>query len=238
MHKLTLLILCSSFIVSCSVTNAPPTFTLDDRTKKLHGFYGYYHPIPPDVQTQMQRYTWRSNCPVSIDRLSYVKLSYWGFDNKTHEGTLIVNRNRAKEILEIFQVLYYDKFPIRSIKIIEDYQGNDSISTAANNTTAFNCRAMANYDGYYSLHSYGWAVDINPIQNPFIDKQTIAPAAGKAFLDRTKNQPGMISKNSNIYNAFTKRGWIWGGDWPAPAPKDYQHFEKPDRNFVKPATPT
>jgi hypothetical protein len=233
--KKLLLISISILLNSCATAPTPLFFRIDERAQNPQGFYGYYEPIPAALQSKMKTYTWQSTCPVPLDQLSYIKLAYWGFDNKPHEGELIINRKYAQEILQIFKTLYDKKFPIHSMKLMEDFRGNDSASTLANNTTAFNCRAMVNNQALYSLHSYGWAIDINPRQNPFVENNTITPRGSETYADRTHIRPGMIVKNSIIYDEFMKRGWVWGGAWPHL--QDYQHFEKPGKNFVKSGTP-
>jgi hypothetical protein len=94
---------------------------------------------------------------------------------------------------------------------------------AENNTSAFNFRRITN-STTISKHGYGVAIDINPIQNPYIRGETILPPAGEEYLDRSNIRMGMITKGDICYQAFISRGWKWGGDWSTP--KDYQHFEK------------
>lgn len=188
-------------------------------------FYASINPIPKFVQQQMKQYTWRAGCPVSMNDLAYVRLKYWGFDQKSHLGLLIINKQRANEIIKIFAQLYDEKFPIQSMKPLYIYEGDDNKSMADNNTSAFNCRPMTGTTHKFSQHSYGTAVDINPLLNPYTKGDVVLPPAGAKYLDRSKAQPGMVTANSTIYQLFTKAGWTWGGNWHDL--KDYQHFEKP-----------
>lgn len=181
--------------------------------------------IPDSTQQTMQQYTWHPGCPVPIADLVYIQLSYWGFDHKPHRGELIVNKQLAGQTVNIFKTLYQRQFPIEKMQLIEEYQGNDEASLEANNTAAFNCRLVTGSQKF-SQHSYGRAIDINPLQNPYVRGNKILPFQGKQFLNRNKQSPGMITQQSLVYQEFKKYGWKWGGDWRHL--KDYHHFEKKD----------
>ncbi|MCL9682998.1 M15 family metallopeptidase [Legionella maioricensis] len=181
-------------------------------------------PIPPTVQTEMKKYTWHNGCPVALDELTYIQLSYWGFDHQTHQGILIVNKELAHEVVAIFKQLYLKKFPIQSMKPMEIFHGNDNASMAANNTSAFNCRDLTNKPGVFSQHSYGRAIDINPLINPFVKGKKVSPEGGNKFLNRYKPYPGKIIKNDFVSQLFIQHGWDWGAHWYDV--QDYQHFEK------------
>lgn len=172
----------------------------------------------------MKQFTWKPHCPIALQDLREVHLNYWGLDNKTHRGVLIVNKELATEVEQIFTIIYEHKFPIARMELIENYQGNDDLSMVANNTSAFNCREIKNKPGKYSQHTYGRAIDINPLFNPYVNKKKVEPPKGKNYLDRSKKFPGKIDKNSIVYKAFMKYGWDWGGRWQDV--KDYHHFEK------------
>jgi cell wall-associated NlpC family hydrolase len=200
---------------------------LDPTWPKMLPFKSSIEPIPEKIQPLMQQHTWHEGCPVAIDELSYVKVSHWGFDNKVHEGALIVNNKVAQEVISIFHELYAARFPINKIKPIESYAGNDHDSMIDNNTSAFNCRAMVDFNDQYSIHSYGTAIDINPLVNPYINGSKIDPKEGAEYQDRQAYHKGKITNYSPAYRVFTKYGWTWGGDWPDRNKiKDYQHFEK------------
>jgi len=182
-------------------------------------------PISPQLENLMRQYTWHEGCPVPIEDLVYVKLSYWGFDHEKHYGELIVNSAIVNDVVAIFKDLYEQKFPIERMQLIETFKGDDHAAMLAGNTSAFNCRPIRESPQLFSQHSYGWAIDINPRLNPSVNGKFISPPNGRDYLDRSKSVPGMIVKNDKTYEAFIKRGWHWGGVWAAP--HDYQHFEKP-----------
>lgn len=198
--------------LACSDTSAIPEFTSS------------INPIPMNTQKLMRHYTWNPTCPVSLQDLSEVKLTYWGFDHKAHQGLLIVNKELAHEVVEIFKQIYQRRFPIQRMELMDIFKGNDEAAMNANNTSAFNCRFVVGKPNVFSQHSYGRAIDINTLINPYVNGKTIHPAAGVKFLDRNKKTPGKIIKNDFVCKLFKKYGWTWGGDWKNL--QDYQHFQK------------
>lgn len=182
-----------------------------------------FEPIPDSVRAEMAACSWRPGCPVGPEELALLHVLYVDFDGETHAGELVVHRDVAGELRDIFREIYRAGFPIRRMERIELYQGSDDDSMAADNTSAFNCRAVTGGSGF-SRHSFGKAIDINPVENPYVKKGTVLPAAGAAYTDRSKAAPGMIIKGDACWRAFTSRGWEWGGSWTSL--KDYQHFQK------------
>lgn len=180
--------------------------------------------IPDPIQSQMLHSTWHPNCPIPIQQLAYIELSYWGFDAMAHAGVLIVNKELASEVVAIFKILFDHRFPIQRMEPIENFQGDDHRSMAANNTSAFNCRAITGYPNEFSQHSYGRAIDINPLINPYVKGTHVSPPQGIVNVDRKKIAPGKIIKGDIVYRTFIHYGWNWAGDWRDI--HDYQHFEK------------
>jgi hypothetical protein len=152
---------------------------------------------------------------------------YYGFDEKTHIGELIVNKGIASDIVDIFRELYEKKYPIEQMVLVDEYDADDNTSMAANNTSSFNYRPVPG-STHLSKHALGLAIDINPLYNPYIQytkKDTvILPLEGSKYADRTLDCPYYINKNDLCYKAFTKRGFTWGGFWKTEP--DYQHFQK------------
>ena len=183
-----------------------------------------YRPINEEIEKIITGVSWKQNDTVKIDDLCYVKVTYWGYDEKPHIGELIVNKDIGKEVIEIFKELYAAKFPIMKMKLIDEYDAIDSKSMADNNTSAFCYREVDGKPGKLSKHSYGIAIDINPVQNPYVYNGKVSPISGSDYLDRSKISEGMIVANDVCYKAFTSRGWTWGGNWKYE--KDYQHFQK------------
>jgi len=184
-------------------------------------------PLSPALLEKVRHTTWHPGCPVPPADLRQLTLTYRGFDNAPHTGSLVVNRDLADDVLRIFHELYRRSFPIERMVPIEDYGGNDDASMADNNTSAFNCRDATGKPGVFSNHSWGRAIDINPLTNPYVKGDKVLPPAGRKYLDRTKEFRGSVLKGGFVVHLFESDGWTWGGRWPDR--QDYQHFEKPSR---------
>lgn len=183
-----------------------------------------YSNLSKDVKERIVGVSWKENSPIELEDLCYINVTYWGFDDKEHIGELIVHKELAQEVIEIFKELYETKYPIEKIKLIDEYNADDNLSMADNNTSAFCSREVTGQKGVFSRHSYGIAIDINPVQNPYVKGEIVLPEEGREYLDRTNIRKGMITVGDPCYNAFKSRGWTWGGEWYSL--KDYQHFEK------------
>jgi hypothetical protein len=168
-------------------------------------------------------YSWHSGCPVGPAQLRRVRLRYLGFDGRAHLGQLIVNARVTGDVVSVFRTLYAARFPIRQMRPVDVFHGSDSRSTAADNTSSFNCRfAVAAGPKHWSMHACGEAIDINTVENPYIQSGRVSPANAKAYADRTNVRPGMAVEGNVLVRAFARVGWGWGGRW-AGSP-DYQHF--------------
>ena len=159
---------------------------------------------------------------VDITLLSYLTLSFIGFDKKIYQGQMIVNKKIADEVLEIFKKLLKVEYEIEKIKLIDEYEGIDELSMEDNNTSCFCYRKIVDKDKL-SYHSLGLAIDINPLYNPCVSIKNVSPQNGKLYVNRNINKHE-INKNDNVYNLFKSYGWLWGGELPDK--KDYQHFYK------------
>lgn len=188
----------------------------------------YYQDLDEALKKRITGMSFPSNDEdrrISYDDLRYVGIKYYDFEGNEHKGELIVNRKLAKEVTEIFYDLYQNEYPLASVRLVDDYgePGDDNLSMAANNSSAFNYRRVTG-SKKLSRHSYGAAVDINPLYNPYIEGDRVAPPEGEAYVDRTADFPGKIDHDDLCYQLFKQHGWSWGGDWSGD--KDYQHFSK------------
>jgi hypothetical protein len=166
--------------------------------------------------------SWHDGCPVGPDRLRTVKLSYRGFDDRPHEGAVVVDATVADAVISVFHRLFDEHFPIAGMRPIDAFGGDDNASMAADNTSGFNCRAaVAAGPPQWSAHAYGQAVDVNPVENPYIQGADVLPPAGAPYVDRSQSRPGMAVAGGPLTSAFAAAGWSWGGRWSSP---DYQHF--------------
>jgi hypothetical protein len=152
-------------------------------------------------------------------------VSYVGFDRRAHTGTIVVNRRVAREVTIVFRRLYAARFPIRSLRPVSRYGGSDDRSMAADNTSAFNCRyAVAPGPKRWSVHAYGEAIDVNTVENPYLEGGRVLPPAGRRYLDRDRARRGMAVPGGVLVRAFASVGWLWGGRWTGSP--DWQHFSR------------
>jgi hypothetical protein len=150
-------------------------------------------------------------------------LTYWGFDGATHTGALVVNATVVPAVIKVFGTLYAERFPIRSMRPTALFGGSDDASMAADNTSGFNCRyAVAPGPPQWSVHAYGEAIDVNTVENPYLEGGQVLPPAGAAYTVRTPYRPGMAVPGGELVRAFAAVGWQWGGRWTTTP--DYQHF--------------
>lgn len=189
----------------------------------LANFQSESSTITPEIQKRMY-YSWKENNPIPLEDLRYITVLHWGFDDVVHRGELVVHKNVALEVIEIFEELYNEKFPIEKMILIDEYFANDEASMEDNNSSAFCSRPITGTTNRFSLHSYGIAIDINPKINPYVKGEVVLPESGRAYLNRDQSVQGIINMDSCCYKIFKSKGWVWGGNWKSP--KDYQHFEK------------
>lgn len=178
--------------------------------------------ISVERQQQMLSKTFREGCPVGFDALALVRFLHWNEQFGVQWGEVVVAREEAQNMEEVFGSLYEIQFPLTSAKPMFHFDGNDDLSMEANNTSAFNCRKVKN-SKRYSEHSYGKAIDINPLWNPWVSKSgRVDPPSGKPFVDRNLEIKGLIKARDEVVQLFESKGWKWGGYWRNS--KDYQHF--------------
>jgi poly-gamma-glutamate capsule biosynthesis protein CapA/YwtB (metallophosphatase superfamily) len=181
--------------------------------------------IGPRLRHRMHD-SYHPGCPVALAELRYLRMTYLGFDGAVHTGEMVVHEKYAAEVVDVFHRLYDARWPIRRMRLVDDYQGDDERSMAANNTSAYNCRHVAGSTSW-SAHAYGAAIDINPVQNPYRTPSAVHPptAARFATIGRSADARvplGAIRDGDVVVRAFARIGWDWGGHWPVST--DYQHF--------------
>ena len=164
------------------------------------------------------RHSYRAGCPVKPPQLRTVEVSHWGFDGKPHRGSIVVSRRVARDVVSVFRRLWTERFPIRRLRPVAAYRGSDDASMAADNTSGFNCRFVGG-TSRWSMHAFGEAIDVNPIENPYVRGAHVSPPAGGAFVDRSRYRPGMAAAGGPLVEAFASVGWKWGARFG-----DYQHF--------------
>ena len=181
-------------------------------------------PVPPDV---VIRSSWRPECPVALEGLTYLTMSFYGFDGMAHSGEMIVAAEFADGVVEVFRRLWGVRFPIEEMRV-QDQAEMDAHPTGDGNVSgSFECRPAVGRSGGWSMHAYGLAVDINPFHNPYTKGDAVAPELASAYLDRTDVRPGMIVEGDTAVTAFDEMGWGWGGHWSSA--KDWMHFSSNGR---------
>jgi hypothetical protein len=167
--------------------------------------------------------TWHPGCPVGPSSLRELSLSYIGFDGRTHTGHLVVAASIAPQAVAVFHTLYLSRFPIRMMVPESSFGGSDPRSMANDNTSGFNCRYAVGAPAHtWSVHAFGEAIDVNPVENPYLVGGAADPPQGAPYLRRTPPRPGMATADGVLVRAFASVGWKWGGRWTASP--DYQHF--------------
>ena len=167
-------------------------------------------------------------CPVPLSQLRVLTVRHRGFDHRTHTGQLIVNAKYARGLKNVFAKLYALRFPIRHMRLSDTYggrhpkDGDVTASFECRQASASPCSGLGNKrTGSWSNHAYGLAVDLNPVENPYVGcGQTRDPRA-VSYMNRSRVRPGMVTRA--VVRAFASIGWKWGGAWTG-ATKDYMHF--------------
>jgi hypothetical protein len=189
-------------------------------------FVGSISRIGPFLRERLMGRNWHPGCPVGLDDLRHLQVRYWDFKGRPRSGPLIVHEMLAGDVLGVFHRLFRAGFRIHRIKLPPRFRPSapgDYWHSTVNRTAAFNCRPATGNPGSLSHHSYGWAIDINPLQNPYVAPDgSVLRRAAKPYVDRTRREPGMVHAGDVVVRAFARIGWEWGGDWTTL--KDYMHF--------------
>jgi hypothetical protein len=195
----------------------------------LASFQSSVTPLSGPVRAELKAGgSWHQGCPVALSDLRVLTVSHWGFDGRAHTGRLIVNRNAARPLAGVFRQLYRLHFPIRHLRLADVYgpiRGRPSDGDASG---AFECRQAVpspcqggTGTGSWSMHAYGLAVDLNPVENPYVGCGQSRDPAARSYRDRSRHRRGMVTRR--VVDAFRAIGWGWGGSW-AGNTKDYMHF--------------
>ena len=171
--------------------------------------------------------SYKEGCAVPLRELRYLTIVHYDLDGNVRKGEIICNETIADDLIDIFRTLFAARYPIESVRLIDDFDADDVKSMQANNTSCFNFRAVAGTDRL-SKHARGMAIDINPLYNPWVKvkggKTSVSPEEGRPYADRRRDFPCKIDREDLCYKEFVRHGFQWGGSWKSL--KDYQHFEK------------
>ncbi len=193
------------------------------------GLESFFYAVPIDscLFGRIQGKSYKEDCTMPLEQLTYLRVLHCTQEGETKIGELICNVVIAGDLLNIFKTLYEAHYPIEKMVLIDNYDASDDASMADNNSSAFNFRFVSGTKKL-SNHSWGLAVDINPLYNPYVrtrnGRTLVDPKQGAHYTDRSVEHPYMIKENDLCHREFLRHGFEWGGTWTRS--KDYQHFEK------------
>jgi hypothetical protein len=194
----------------------------------LLAFHASIQPLPAPLRAQLKGRFWHPGCPVGLSRLRLLTVTHWGFDRRVHTGRLVVNADAAAPLSRVFRRLYQLHFPIRHMRLADTYGPRRSRPLDGDVSGAFACRQAVpspctggTGTGHWSEHAYGEAVDLNPVENPYVGCGRTRRRSSRPYLDRSRLRRGMVTPA--VVRAFRSIGWGWGGAWTG-STKDYMHF--------------
>ncbi len=195
-------------------------------------FHATVSPLPAGLAAQMRGTTWQPGCPVPLRELWLLSLRYWGFDGQVHQGPMVVDHAVAGPVVSVFRRLFQARFPIQEMHLAVQYlPDHDDPNDTRDYTDGFNCRPVVTARGplaSWSQHASGLAIDINPVQNPYVTSDGyVRNLHARSYRDRSLRLPGMIHPGDVVVRAFAAIGWRWGGHWSGD--KDYMHFSATGR---------
>ena len=189
-------------------------------------FHTSVQPLSPHQQAVLTGPVWHKGCPVALSQLRLLNVTYLGFDGRAHDGSLVVNQRFAVPLSRVFRRLYELRFPIRHLSFADMY--GRSTPADGDISGSFECRQAVpspctggTGTGSWSMHAYGEAIDLNPVENPYVGCGMTRDPAGRRYLNRSRHLPGMVTLA--VIRAFRSIGWGWGGSWSG-STKDYMHF--------------
>jgi hypothetical protein len=190
---------------------------------------GSARPVPRSVQAQVvSSGNWHRGCPVSFAGVRLLTVTYLGFDGHAHSGQMVVNARYATALTQVFRRLYAMRFPIRHMALSDTYGPPRGRPRDEDVTASFECRQAAASPctgkartGTWSMHAYGEAIDLNPVENPYVGCGMTRDKTALSYLDRARVRAGMVTPA--VVAAFRSIGWGWGGAWYG-STKDYMHF--------------
>jgi D-alanyl-D-alanine carboxypeptidase len=191
-------------------------------------FHTSVQPLSPHQRAVLNGPSWHKGCPVALPQLRLLTVTHWGFDRRAHTGQLVVNERFAVPLVRVFRRLYELRFPIRHLRFADAYGPSRSRPADGDVTASFECRQAVpspctggTGTGSWSMHAYGEAVDLNPVENPYVGCGMTRDPSARRYLNRSRHLRGMVTPA--VVRAFESIGWGWGGSWSG-STKDYMHF--------------
>ena len=194
----------------------------------LQQYEASVRPLPAPLRANLEARFWQPGCPVPLSHLRLLTVSHWGFDGRVYTGQLVVNRDVAAPLSKVFRRLYEVRFPIRHLRLAHVYGPRRARPDDGDVSGSFVCREAVpspctggSRSGSWSNHAYGHAIDLNPVENPYVGCGRVHDPESRPYVDRSRLRKGMVTPA--VVRAFRSIGWGWGGDWTG-ATKDYMHF--------------
>jgi hypothetical protein len=207
----------------------PPSPDAEPLPQTRTRFAGRVSTVPPAIERRLRGSTWRPGCPVPISALRLLRFNHLGFDGTVKRGRIIVNASVAEDVLWVFRQLFGAGFPLKRVDLAREFDRSrweEQPHSRRSVTASFNCRVVVTPSGpgtTFSQHAYGLAVDVNPLQNPYVRGDGwVRNRFARPYVDRSKELPGMIHEDDVVVRSFAAIGWSWGGRWSGG--KDYMHF--------------
>lgn len=192
-------------------------------------FAGRVRQLPSSLRREMRGTTWKPGCPVPLTDLRLLRFNYWGFDGEVKRGPMVLHEDVAEDVLWVFGQLFEAEFPLKRVGLAREFRESrleTDPHTQRSVTASFNCRVVVTPAGAgstFSQHSYGLAVDVNPLHNPYVREDGwVRNRFARPYVDRSNEHPGMIHDGDVVVRSFAAIGWAWGGRWSGG--KDYMHF--------------
>jgi hypothetical protein len=183
---------------------------------------------PDERHVLVQRGFWHHGCPVARGDLRVLETSYYDFHHKPQTGRLVVNRTAAHPLARVFRKLWRTHFRVHHMRFADMYGPRSGRPQDGDVTQSFECREAVpspcsggSGTGTWSNHAYGLAVDVNPLENPYVGCGQSRDPATRPYFDRSRHRRGMV--RGKVIRAFRSIGWGWGGAWTGDT-KDYMHF--------------
>ena len=216
-------------VVEAAPSDDEPSLEEPVPGRQRSGFHGKIDRLPRELSAEMRGTTWKPGCPVALDDLRVLHFNYWGLSGVVKRGPMVVNASVAQDVLWVFRQLFDSRFPLKRVGLTREFvpsKFEPVISSTRSVTASFNCRPVITPLGPgddFSQHAYGLAVDVNPVQNPFVAADGfVRNTEARPYVDRSKDLPGMIHGGDVVVRSFAAIGWEWGGFWSGG--KDYMHF--------------
>ena len=194
----------------------------------LQSYESTVKPLPAPLRANLEASFWQPGCPVPLSQLRLLTVSHWGFDGQVHTGQLVVNQDVARPLAKVFRRLYDLRFPIRHMRLAHAYGPRRAYPADGDVSGSFVCREAVpspctggSRSGSWSNHAYGHAIDLNPVENPYVGCGRVHDPSSAPYVDRSRRRKGMVT--AAVVRAFRSIGWGWGGEWSG-ATKDYMHF--------------